>query len=352
MTNFFNKGNRMKDIISVLKKIVPELIELTERRYTIMQHVSHSQPIGRRSLSNSLRLGERIVRSELEFLKIQGLLEGDSTGVKLTGEGEIIVSRLSEFVKNLRGLNDLENKLEKCLGLKQVILVPGDSDEDELVKKELGRSAARYLFDKMGEGNTIAVTGGSTLLEVANAISYSGSPQNVLVVPSRGGTGRDVEIQANTIAAKIAKKLKGSYRFLHVPDNLGEEAMKSLGRDPGIKDILKTIKSANILIHGIGNAEELSVSRGDTADETTNLMKLGAVGEAFGHYFAKNGKIVKTLPNLGIRLDDLKNIDYVVGVAGGRKKAEAILAVVLNGYETCLIADEAAGRVVFEQMNI
>ncbi|WP_418790964.1 sugar-binding transcriptional regulator [Phosphitispora sp. TUW77] len=341
----------MKDIITLQQKIVPELIELIERRYTILRHVSHSQPVGRRVLAHDLRLGERIVRSELDFLKGQGLLEGDLSGVKLTGDGELMIHELSDFIKDLRGLVDIENSLRERLGLKQAIVVPGDSDSDESVKKELGRVASRHLLGVLKEGSIIAVTGGTTVGEVANAVPISYNPRDLLLVPARGGLGEEVEIQANTIAAKIAKRLKAQYRLLHVPDNIGEDAMNSLNRDPHIKDIIKTIKSADILVHGIGNAREISANRDDSPEKTKWLIDSGSVGEAFGHYFAKNGTIIWTIHSLGIRLNDLKKIDHVIGVAGGRKKAAAILAVCSSGSETVLVTDEGAGRAMLEQLN-
>ena len=337
----------MRDIV-IVQKIAPELIELMERRYTILQHVSHFQPVGRRSLASGLKMGERIVRTELDFLKSHGLLEGDVSGVKVTVEGESLIRQLAEFIRHLRGLHDIEVQLRERLGLGQVIVVPGDSDDDEMVKKEMGRATARYLLEILRGGSIIAVTGGTTMGEVANAVPASDTPHNVLVVPARGGVGEDVEIQANTIAAKIAKRLIAPYRLLHVPDNIGEDAVKSLSRDPHISEITKTIKSSNILIHGIGNVEELSVSRGDTREETRRLIKSGAVGEAFGHYFAKDGTIIRTIHSLGIRLNDLKNIDHVIGVGGGRKKAGAILAVVSSGRENVLVTDEAAAKAIID----
>ena len=51
----------------LLKKIVPELIELFEKRYTILRNIYISQPIGRRALASCLGLGERVVRSETDF---------------------------------------------------------------------------------------------------------------------------------------------------------------------------------------------------------------------------------------------------------------------------------------------
>lgn len=350
MATYLIIGSRnMREIINLQQKIAPELIELMERRYTILRYISHSQPVGRRLLANRLKMGERIVRTEVDFLKNQGLLEGDAAGVRLTDEGSLVVHELADFVRHLKGLQDLEFRLKEYLNLGHVVVVPGNSDEDDMVKKELGRVTARYLLDIMRGGDIVAVTGGTTVGEVAEAVPAASTPHNVLFVPARGGLGEDVEIQANTIAAKIAKKLSAPYRLLHVPDNVGEDAMQSLGRDPHIREVVKTIKSADILVHGIGNAEELSTSRGDTFAETRRLMEAGAVGEAFGHYFAKDGTIVKTIHSLGVRLNDLKNINHVIGVAGGKKKAAAIMAVLSNGHENVLITDEAAGKAILEK---
>lgn len=68
------------------------------------------------------------------------------------------------------------------------------------------------------------------------------SQSNIVVVPARGGLGREVEKQANTIASILAKKLGGTYKMLHVPDNLGKEAVKSLIKEPDIKDVVETLK--------------------------------------------------------------------------------------------------------------
>lgn len=336
----------MTDIIALQQKIAPELIEVIERRYTILRHVLHSQPVGRRTLAHELSLGERVIRSELDFLKNQGLVVGEASGVRLAREGELLIYDLSDFIKNLRGLLEIENCIKEKLGLEQVIVVPGDSDADPLVKKEIGRAAVRYMLGTLANGNIIAVTGGTTVGEVANAVPVSYVPRDVLVVPARGGLGEDVEIQANTIAAKIAKRLMASYRLLHAPDNLAEEAMTTIVKDPHIKEIIRTIKSADILIHGIGNAEELSVDRGDAREVTTAMIQAGAVGEAFGHYFARDGSIIRTIHSLGIRVSDLKMIRHVIGAAGGQKKADAILAVLSTGFETVLVTDEAAGKAI------
>ena len=59
------------------------------------------------------------------------------------------------------------------------------------------------------------------------------------VVPGRGGLGERMEIESNTIAAELAKKLQAQYRLLYVPDNLSPETMESVINEPVLKIFLK-----------------------------------------------------------------------------------------------------------------
>ena len=58
-----------------------------ERRYSILRQISLSEPVGRRTLSNILDISERVVRSETEFLKEQGLIDVAVSGMTITYEG-------------------------------------------------------------------------------------------------------------------------------------------------------------------------------------------------------------------------------------------------------------------------
>ncbi|MBJ8193357.1 hypothetical protein JDS79_42250, partial [Bacillus cereus] len=73
-------------------------------------------------------------------------------------------------------------------------------------------------------------------------------------VPARGGLGESMEMQANTIASTMARKVGAQYRLLHVPDLLSNHAYNSLLEDTNIQDILNLIRESRIIIHGIGNA--------------------------------------------------------------------------------------------------
>src|SRR5690625_6002973 len=101
----------------------------------------------------------------------------------------------------------------------KVIIVAGDSDEDHFVKQELGRATVTYLSEIIKDDVTIAVTGGTTMASVANAM-VPFKNRTCLFVSARGGIGEEVDYQANTIAAKMAMADNGVYCLLNVSESL------------------------------------------------------------------------------------------------------------------------------------
>jgi central glycolytic genes regulator len=328
----------------LLKKIVPELIELYEKRYTILRNIYTFQPIGRRALASSLGLGERVVRSETDFLRNAGFLDIGPSGMSVTAEGESLLESLKDFTHKLRGLHELEKGLIENLGLQHAIVVPGDVDEDPLVLKDIGKAAAKYLKSIITKGNIIAVTGGSTVGAVADALSTTHDHTDIVVVPARGGIGRNVEYQSNVIASIFAKKLGGQYRLLHIPDQLRAESMETLMNEPDIRSVIENLKNADILIYGIGRARDMMQRRNLPASLQQELENMGAAAEAFGYFFNTKGEIVYACNSIWLNMDNLKRIPKVIGVAGGRQKAQAIVAVLTHWKNGVFVTDEGAAR--------
>ena len=335
----------MDGIINLQKKIVPELTDLLVQRYQILRQVSHEYPIGRRALAARLGLSERVLRAQVDFLKKSGLLEFSSSGMTVTDEGADILKELADYVRKLQDLSTLEKTLSDMLDIGRVVILPGDSDQEEVVKREIGRTAARILSKLLADGglHIVAVSGGTTL--AAMAANISGSQPNTVVVPARGGLGDNVELQANTIATVLAQRLGASYRQLYVPDSVSEDILNSiLKEDVGVRAVVDIIKKADILVHGVGRANVMARHRRLGPEIIANLEANGAVGEAFGQYCSLDGKQVYMSNNAGLMLQDLQHIGSIIGVAGGKSKAAAILSVIRASRQDILVTDEAAAH--------
>lgn len=347
------EAKKLLEVLKLQKKIVPEIMELLQKRYNILRTLYYYQPVGRRILSNNLNIGERVVRTEIDFLKEQNLINVNSSGMTLTAEGELIIDKLKEFIHELKGLSDIEIYLKKEFRLKDVIIVPGDIEEDKTVVNELGRVAALYTKSIIKDGSIIALTGGSTIEGLIDNMPKVTNLNNLLVVPARGGIGRNVDIQSSTLAAKLAKKIGASYKLLHVPDNLSDTSLKTILNEKDIKDVIDSIHHTDILIYGIGKADEMGRRRGMSEEVINTLKELGAVGEAFGYYFNNKGQIVYSTPTIGIKIDDINKVKNLIAIAGGKSKASAIASIESNEYSqnSVLITDEGAALAIVDLIS-
>lgn len=338
----------MQEILELQRKIVPELLEVLEKRYNVLRTIFYNQPIGRRMLASELNLGERVVRNEIDLLKSQNLIEINTPGMTVTKDGQHVLEGLKDFIHQMKGLNDIEKSIKSFLGLKDVVIVPGNVEENPAILKELGKAAANYIKNIIKDNDIIAITGGSTIKEVVEEFPKVNNFSNVLVIPARGGMGRKVESQANYLAASLANKVNGTYKLLHIPENISTEIIEGLLKEKQIKEVIENIHNADILIYGIGNAIHMAKKRGLSEEYISKLEGLGAIGEAFGCYFNKESQVVLENTPIGININDAKKINTHIAVAAGKNKVEAIIATEMNNSNAVLVTDESAARKIVE----
>jgi central glycolytic genes regulator len=198
----------IRQLVQIQERIVPDLIEEMQTRYDILHYVRLMQPIGRRTLATSLGLTERVLRLEVDFLKQQDLLEVATQGMSLTDEGRNVLRSTHSIMGELAGISDKEKDLKDRLGVRDVVIVPGDSDETFWVQRDMGRATvARFKRELSSDHhNTIAVTGGTTIASVAAMMSPDKENRPMTFVPARipGGLGETLKLQANTVCSRMA----------------------------------------------------------------------------------------------------------------------------------------------------
>ncbi|GIO01905.1 central glycolytic genes regulator [Brevibacillus halotolerans] len=339
----------MRTLLNIQNKLVPDLVQVLRKRYDLMQSIRHLQPVGRRALAQNLQTTERILRSEVELLKDMGLIHVSPIGMSCTEEGIHLLKEMDSMADELFGFNDLALQLQQILHIPKVIVVAGDVDVSEWGKKELGRVGARILKQVVQEGDVVAVTGGSTIVSVAEHVTPSSHFRDVQFVPARGGLGEKVEMQANTIASSLAAKSGGTYHLLHVPDRLSPDVVQSLLGEAQVAEVMQLLHKARVVIHGIGDGMAMAMRRKYTEEELEVLRELGAVGEAFGYYFNAAGETIYKMPTIGLSLEDVKRADVVLSLGGGSSKAKAIMAFAKQACQTVLITDEGAARAILEE---
>jgi central glycolytic genes regulator len=248
-------------------------------------------------------------------------------------------------MRDLTGISTLESRLKSEMGIARVVVVPGDSDVSPWVKNELGNACATSMKHRLSSDNIIAVTGGTTMAAVAETLTPEFGEKNLLFVPARGGLGEDVNNQANTVCAIMADKTNSRHRVFYVPDQVSSEIYESFIKEPLIYEVLGLIKSASMVLHGIGDAITMAERRSTSPEDMEKIIRRNAVGEAFGYYFNEAGEIVHKVLTIGLQLDDLTEVDTIIAVAGGASKAKAIRAYMKQApRSTILITDEGAAK--------
>ena len=338
----------MKNLLKIQQKLIPEVVEIMTKRYLVLREISLNGPIGRRALATNLQNSERVVRTETELLKQQGLIDVDLKGMTITEEGRELLRDLKDVMSDAMGLNELQEEVRQHLGIKKVVLIPGSYDNNHSLLKDISKQAAKYFLHVIKEDDIVSIAGGSTMLEFAKSIKSDKKYNSVTVVPARGSVGLDVETQSNNVVAEVSKNIHANYKLLNVPDQLCEESIKTLTQEPEIKNTLELIKNSTVLVFSIGRADEMVKRRKLSDEKAKDIMNKKAVGEAFGHYFNKKGEIVYKLNTVGIDMESFKNKRETIAVFAGRKKAEAFIPISKINKNIVLITDEESAKEILK----
>ena len=341
----------MKSILEAQGKLVPEMMTLLQERYRILKFLKMVGPIGRRPLGEMANLTEREIRTVLDHFRAQGLIDIAKNGASITVEGAKVLQALEENMEDWSGRSSLAKRLGELLGIRSVKVVAGDSDIDPTIKSLLGMEAALQFTNGIGNGKIVAVTGGSSIASIPKHIQEFATPKELMFIAARGGVGEDIGLQANVIAASFAEACGGTYSTFYYPDSLGEEVHEAFRKDPSVVKMIGLYDTADCVLHGIGNAEIMAKLREASNEEQSLLQKENAKGEAFGYYFDGIGNAVHRIRTVGIQIDQLKRIPLIISVAGGKDKAEAILAYMASApKQTILVTDEGAAKEMIQRL--
>jgi len=327
--------------MELLQRLAPSEVTAMEQRYEILSAIAMKGPIGRRALAAATAAAERAVRYQCDVLRAQGLIEIAQEGMRITDEGQKVLLLLGPMMRSLNGSERMAAQLSRLLRVERVSIQAGDSQSDELRKRELCHAAAQYVTQLLPGIDTMAVMGGTTMALVAQQMPQGTYPQ-LTVIPARGGLGETLETQANMVAAQMAGRLGSQYRMLHLPDDITADALSQMMQSPAISEVVDMMRRPDILLYSVGRADTLMTRRGIRQKIRQMLQERGAVAEALGMYFDADGGSLLTASAVGPEISRLASIPHTIVVAGGHDKAQAILAAVRATHPTALFMDEAA----------
>jgi deoxyribonucleoside regulator len=261
-----------------------------------------------------------------------------------------------EIVPHAPRLPALESELQRKYQLKEAIVVPAHSGEDDaLMLDGVARAAAQFIAG-LGRVPLIGVSWGRTMSAVARRLPPFWNDGVEVVLLNGAMTVRASGDMPNNVAELFARSGNGVATLLPVPAILGHAATRvALEQDPTIASVLDLAKRAPVICFGIGaiSPESVLVTSGYLSpQEAEALIAKGAVGDILSRYINDRGEIVDPeidSRTIGLDLAFCRNRELSIAVGSGRAKHAAILACLKARHINVLVTDEQAARFLMEE---
>ena len=301
------------------------------------------------------------VRASWYYYKT-GITQGDIA--KKLGINRLrVINILNEAKKNgtvaihVKGedtkLMELEQQLKDKWDLREVFITP--KVPPSKIKNDLSLAGAQYLEIFAQVGSMIALGWGDTVSGITRNLGRL-IPLNTSFVTLCGGV---MNYLSERTTDSVGTPLSGfRYPFLVIPTPLlvsSSQLRDQMIAEPEVKQVMEVAKSADISMVGIGAlmpSTEFSRFGYKSKKELNSLKKSGAVGEMHGEYFNNEGQSLEIEHHnrlITIRLETLRNMKHVVGVAGGKEKIYAIAAAIRGGIIHSLITDEMTAQYLLSE---
>ncbi|MCH4188531.1 MAG: sugar-binding transcriptional regulator [Megasphaera sp.] len=271
------------------------------------------------------------------------------------------VSRLLQYAKEkgyvrieifdpIEDQSQLSQKIAAQYHLKDVCIANVPIDNEQEIKKYIGKRGAQYLEDIVQDGDIIGVGWGTTMHSLCHALMPHPLRGAQIVQLEGGITLSSGETYANEILERFAKNYETIAQYLPLPVLFDSKIVKDMVyKDRHVKRVLELGHNANIALFSVGtvrdNALFFRLGYADTAEK--DFLKDHAVGDICSRFFDKDGNISSTDLNdrtVGIALDSLRTKEHSILLAGGEAKIASIRAALKGGYANVLITDHLTAK--------
>ena len=272
----------------------------------------------------------------------------------LTAARERNIVRISVDPYEPRAL-DLEGALTARYGLRHSVVIKGFGAPAASLRRAIGHYAAPVIQRLIGHGDTVGVSGGRTLGELADAMRRPDERRmDLKLVQLMGHIGLTArQIDAPELCRGLANRLGGAVYAVNAPAYVQTAAVRDgLAAHDDMRSVSIHFGQLNLALVGIGSLTESAfVERGIPDAETrAGLLDRGAAGEICGRYFDAQGRECDSEirgRTISIELDVLRQAPERVGVTLGVNRAEATRAALAGGLVSSLVIDaELAGALL------
>lgn len=177
--------------------------------------------------------------------------------------------------------------------------------------------------------------------------------KDVKVVQVLGGVGNPAaEIHAARLTGRFTNLVQGEAIYLPAPGVVGAKATRDVFlEDPFVREAMSLFDQISMALVGIGRVSPSSLlaqSGNIFSEEELNLLReKNAVGDILLRFFDAEGQLVESALNdrvVSMELEQLKNVDRAIAIAGGSLKFAAIRGALRGGLINILITDSCTAE--------
>lgn len=247
--------------------------------------------------------------------------------------------------------SEIEDELVRRYALRDAVVADCSSDDnDRLLEREIGATAAYYLETALRPSEVIGISSWSaTLAALTDQMQRMPRKGEMRVIQILGGVGDPAaERHASRLTSRFADLIGGTPVFLPAPGIVGSpSALRVILDDMFVREVLNQFADVSTALVGIGAIEpsNLLAASGNSfsQNELDLLRKRGAVGDVLLRFFDADGRPVDNPHNdrvVSMPLEQLAKVERSIGIAGGVRKLEAIRGALRGGWINILITDQ------------
>ena len=233
--------------------------------------------LGQHEIGDSLNISRQKVSRLLKEARAQGIVH---------------IELSDPFAPN----PELEQRFKSALGLRHMVLTPGEGLSAKALLERLGVTAAEYLTRTISDNAQVGIGWGRTLHEVVRALEPDRQAA-VQVVPLMGGIGQmSPSFQVNELARQLAEAFHGTWRALYVPAYTEDlAAWKALSHLEEVQEVTQLWSQVRPALVGIGQFEfqhQSAMFFANTMSQRVLALyeAAGAVGDICGRFFDAQGQ--------------------------------------------------------------
>lgn len=298
----------------------------------------HNQNYTQKEIANRLHLSRPKVSRLLKQAREQGIVQIS------------VVPPNGNFMET-------ENILENKFDLQEVLIVDVEGSNSKAIKRQVGTAAANYLHRTISQSDLLGVTWGTTLEAMIDAVKPK-PVKDLHIVQALGGVGPpEAKAHATDISRRLSRLLGSKLTLLPAPGIVGSvEAKQVLLSDLQVRGALDLFSKLNTLYVGLGalntNPVLMNERKEIPSEFYEEVVESDAVGDIALHFFDIKGNEVETQLKdcvIGVSPEEIKQVDTVVGIAGGREKVDVIHGALSGNYIDVLITDHQTATQLVEK---